>query len=436
LQRAALDPTRTLRGPRKAGHPGGSLPAATMNEGLGGLCPVPASSRERLVEVSACRAVALWRAGEVGDVMFELSALRAACVPALRPPGDSEGSLLTELGGREFRFAVPAVPAVRLTRDTQSLANLWKSISSPPPDWPDPGWSAAVWTALTAPASRVPLIAREGCGQEFAALAVVQMAGHAPVLSIVRVAVARGASKYAQPVIHHASAVVSADLDVMAERLECMFTDALPQARAEALRSAGRAMWLGGDRTVAAVDAAWRDRVEAVCAVMGLRVEIVEEPARRIRSVETALSAGAVPGHLLVWQPMCRGGERLISSFQKRSEDGEVIVLSEAAFPDVLVETRLALAQLGLAEPGTRATTEASRRTPEAGEERFYVKVGGSKVGDVLTCVPDCGHRQWGSDARRKAPRALMGVEQLEGVRPKALFRCAKCAKHRWRARF
>ncbi len=407
-----------------------------MNEGLGGLWPVPASSRERLVEVSACGAVALWRAGEAGDVMFELSALRAACVPALRPPGDSDGPLLAELGGREFRFAVPAVPAVRLTRDIQSLANLWKSISCPPGDRPDPGWPAAVWTALTAPASRVPLIAPAGCGQEFAALAVVEMAGRGPVLSIVRVAVARGASKYAQPVIHHASAVMAADLDVMAERLEDLFTDALPPARSEALRAGGRAVWLGGDRTVAAVDGAWRDRVEAVCAVMGLQVEIIEEPARRIRSVETALAAGAVPGHLLVWQPMCRGGERLISSFQKLSADGEVIVLSEAAFLDVLVETRLALAQLGLAEPGTPAAIEAGRRTPTTGEEWFYVKVGGSKTGDVLIRVPDCGHGQWGSDARRKAPRAVMGVHQLEGVRPKALFRCAKCAKHRWRARF
>ena len=350
--------------------------------------------------------------------MFELSVLRAAWVPALRPPGDSDGSLLAELGGREFRFAVPAVSAVRLTRDAQSLANLWKSISCPPADQPDPGWSAAVWTALTAPASRVPLIVPEGCGQELAALAVVEMAGHAPVLSIVRVAVARGASKYSPSVIHHASAVVAADLDVMAERLECLFMDALPQARSEALRGAGRAMWLGGDRTVAAVDPAWRDRVEAVCAVMGLQVEIVEEPVRRIRSVETALGAGAVPGHLLVWQPMCRGGERLISSFQKLSADGEVVVLSEAAFPDVLVETRLALAQLGLAEPGTGAAMEAGRRMPAAGEERFYVKVGGSKAGDVLTCVPDCGHGRWGSDARRKAPRALMGVQQLEGGPP------------------
>lgn len=368
--------------------------------------------------------------------MFELSALRAACVPAARPPDDSDGSLLAKLGSREFRFAVPAVRAVRLPRDAQSLANLWKLISCPPADRPDAGWPAAVWTALMAPASCVPLVASAGSGQKLAALAVVEMTGRAPVLAIVKIAVTQGESRYAQPVILHASAVVAAGLDGMAEQLEGLFADALPQARSEALRSARRAMWLGGDRTVNAEDAAWRRRVQAVCAVMGLRAEIIEEPARRMRSVETALGTAAVPGHLLVWQPMCRGAERLINSFQKLSADGEVIFLSEAAFPDVLVETRLALVQLGHAEPGARMAMEAGRTAPAAGEERFYVKVGGSKTGDALVSVPDCGHGQWGSDARRKAPRAVMGVQQLEGARPRALFRCAKCTKHRWRARF
>ena len=102
----------------------------------------------------------------------------------------------------------------------------------------------------------------------------------------------------------------------------------------------------------------------------------------------------------------------------------------------MLVETRLALVQLGLAEPDTHAAIERARKAPADGEERFYVKVGGSKVGDMLIPVLDCGHGQWGSDARRKAPRAVMGVQHLEGASPRALHRCGKCAKHRWRARF
>jgi hypothetical protein len=368
--------------------------------------------------------------------MFELSALRAAPVRALMPPGDSDGPAFAELRGREFRFAVPGVPAVRLPRDAQSLANLWKSISYPPADPRDTTWPTAVWTALMAPTSRVPLVAPAGCGHEFAVAAVVEIEENASVLAITKVGMARGASKYAPPVIHHASAVVAEDLDVMVEQLEDLFVDALPQARSEGLRGARRAMWLGGDASVSAVDPAWRNRIEAACVVMGLRAEIIEEPARRIRSVGTGLGSAAAPDYLLVWQPMCRGAERLISTFENLSVEGEVVRLAEAAFPDVLIETRLALAQLGLAEPARVSGSQVSWSRPAACEERFYVKVGGRKAGDILMSVPDCGHGQWGSDARRKAPRAVMGVEELEGVRPKMLFRCAKCTKHRWRARF
>jgi len=369
--------------------------------------------------------------------MFELSALRAACVPAARHPDDSNDPLLACLSGRDFRFAVPAVPAVRLPRDPQSLAKLWDAIARPPADHrQDAGWPGAVWTALTASASRVPLIVPAGCGQEFAALAVVETAGQPSALSIVKVAVAPGASRFSQPVIHQASAVVASELDVMAEHLEKLFVGAIPRARAESLRGADHAMWIGGDSRVAAADAGWRDQVEAVCAVMGLRAEIIEEPGRRVRTVETALGAAAVPSHLLVWQRMCRGADRLITSYQNLAPDGEIVILAEAAFPDALVEARLALIELGLAERVAAPMVDDGHVAPTAGEERFYVKVRGCKAGDVLTLVPDCGHEQWGSDARRKAPRAAKGVELLEKVRPKALFRCAKCTKHRWRARF
>jgi hypothetical protein len=380
--------------------------------------------------------VALWRAEEVGVVMFELSALRAARVSALRPPDDSDSSSFAALRGREFRFAVPAVRAVRLPRDLQSLANLWKSVSCPPDNQPDPAWPAVVWTALMAPTSRVPLTPRPDCGQEFAAAAVVEMGSCPPSLAIVRVGLAAGVPRLAQPAIHHASAVVETDPGAMAERLEHLFLDALPQARSEFLRAGRRAMWLGGDRTVSSADPAWRDRIEAAFAVMGLRVEIVEEPARRIRSLETSLGSSAAPGYLIVWQVMCRNAERLTSAFQAVTAEGEIIRLSSDTYPDVLVEARLALACLGLGEFSSAPRIGDSRSTPAAGEERFYVKVGGSRVGDVLVSVSDCGHGQWGSDTRRKAPRAVMGVERLEGIRPKMLFRCARCTKHRWRARF
>ena len=368
--------------------------------------------------------------------MFELSALRAAQVPALQPPNYSDASSFAALRGREFRIAVPAVRAAHLPRDRQSLANLWKSISCPPAGQPDLAWPTAVWTTLMAPASCIPLTPRMDCGQEFAAVAVAEIPGGTATLAIVRVGLAAGVPKYKQPTIQHASAVVETDPAAMVERLEQLFADALPQARSAALRGGKRAVWLGGDRTVSSASPGWRERIAAAFAVMGLRVEIVEEPSRHVRSIETSMGSAAAPGHLVIWQSMCHNVERLIRSFETVTADGEVIHLLSKTYPDILVEARLALLQLGLAEPSGAARVKNSRGILVAGEERFYVKVGGSKAGDALVSVPDCGHGQWGSDLRRKAPRAVMGVEQLEGIRPKMLFRCARCSKHRWRARF
>jgi len=250
----------------------------------------------------------------------------------------------------------------------------------------------------------------------------------------VKVSLAPRRSKFAQPGVVAASARVVSDVDQMAEQLEELFVRALPQARSAAQRSATRAMWLGGSSAVAATAGAWRARIEAMGAAMGLRIEIVEEPARYVRRVEASLGGAAPPVYLLVWQPMSWGAERLVDTFRRICLDGDVIVLNEATFPDALLEARLALIERGQAEPLVPA--EHSRRAPSAGEERFYIKTGGSKTGDLLVEVADCGHDQWGGDTRRKAPRALMGVERLEGIRPELLFRCAKCSKNRWRARF
>src|SRR5580692_4234787 len=87
-----------------------------------------------------------------GVSTFELSALRAASVPSARPPGGPDSPLLVGVAGREFRFSVPGVPAARLPRDPQAVANLWKSISYPPSGHPEVGWPSAAWTALAAPA--------------------------------------------------------------------------------------------------------------------------------------------------------------------------------------------------------------------------------------------------------------------------------------------
>lgn len=367
--------------------------------------------------------------------MFELGALRAASVSVSGPPNGSDDSALMELAGRQYRFPVPAVPAARLPRDLSSLTALRERICCST-DRADPTWRAAVWTALVAPASVVPLIPFDGAGQEFAAIAVVDRFGHAPALAVVRIALEPTASKWARATVVRATGNVVADPDVMAEELERLFADALPEARATQAHSATRAMWLGGDCTVSADVPKWRTLVEAMGAVMGLRIEVVEDPARRLRTVETALGEAAPPAYLLLWQSMSRGAERLIDLFSRVNPAGEVLVLAEADFQDALVESRLNLMELGLADPTPCTGNVSNRPVPGGSEERFYIKVGGGKSGDALIDVPDCGHGQWGSNVRRKAPRAAMGVELLEGVRPTALFLCARCTKHRWRARF
>lgn len=367
--------------------------------------------------------------------MFDLRALHAAPAPALRPPPDADPSSLAELQGREFRFPMPGIPPARLPRDPQSLANLWKSVSIPESESWGTWWPSAIWTALMTPAARIPLVASDGCGQEFAAASVIDT-GTQPLMAFVRIGLIQGASKYAQPAIHHSFAVVESDLVLMSARLEELFLDALPQARSVAMHGARRAVWIGGDNTVNATDPAWRGKIEAACAVSGLRAEIVEEPARRVRSVRSGLADGALPECLLVWQPKARGAESVVGFYQGLTVEGEIVALPEPVFHDALDHARLALTELYPLRLGSGLHDRTARIPPAPGQDRFYVKVGGSKVGDVLVPVSDCGHGQWGSDARRKAPRAAMGVEMLEGTRPRALFRCARCTKHRWRARF
>ncbi|WP_432824755.1 hypothetical protein [Dactylosporangium sp. CA-092794] len=342
--------------------------------------------------------------------------------------------MLAELAGREFRFAVPGIPPVRLPRDRQSLDNIWKTISHPPAGHAEAAWHPAVWTALTLPTTCIPLTPTQGADRAFASVATVDLPNRTPVLAIVKVSFAAMKSRFAPPVVATASATVVSGVDEMAEQLEELFVQALPQARSAAQRSSNKAIWLGGGSTVAAIDVTWRTRIEAMGAAMGLRIEIVEDPARHVRDVEANLGRATPPAYMLMWRSMSRGAERLVDTFCRICLDGAVVQFDEANFHDALVEARLALIEHGRAEPPINGG--GGRRPPVAGEERFYIKTGGSKAGDRLVEVADCGHEQWGGDARRKAPRALMGVQRLEGVSPESLFRCAKCSKHRWRARF
>src|SRR6266704_389504 len=140
-----------------------------------------------------------------------MRALRARSVGAVQPPNGARDRALIELAGREFRFAVPAVSSARLPRDPQALANFWKSISDPLTQQSEVDWPAAAWTALAAPTSCIPMIPRDGAGQEFAVVSFVDLPDSTSVLSTVNVRLAPTASKFSQPVILSASARVVTD---------------------------------------------------------------------------------------------------------------------------------------------------------------------------------------------------------------------------------
>ena len=190
-------------------------------------------------------------------------------------------------------------------------------------------------------------------------------------------------------------------------------------------------MWLGNDPR--SPGSPLHDSVRALGAVYGLDVEVVRDAHRRAREVAVRL-ADSPPAYLLSWTPHATGCEAALAAFEAASGEGQVIALVERNEADVLLELGLHLDDLGLAEPAPETTAVGD--PPQPGEERFFIKGQGSRVGDVMITVLDCGHGHWGSDARRKAPRAYKGIWAQQGAPPTALFRCEKCTNHRWRARW
>jgi hypothetical protein len=176
-------------------------------------------------------------------------------------------------------------------------------------------------------------------------------------------------------------------------------------------------------------------RVAGVSATFGLQTEVVKDASRHTRQIATRLGAGP-PSYLLVWRPAARGVEPAIAAFRDASAEGELVELDEPTFADALLELRWALGDLGLINGPPEMDIVPAMPPPAAGEERFYIKYRGSKTGDVMIDVADCGHGQWGSDVRRRAPRAYKGIIAGIGAVPRTLYRCAKCTKHRWRARY
>lgn len=341
--------------------------------------------------------------------MFALSRYLASPCPPASTTADPSAFRSTA-----YRF-VGSTPDLRLPKDPSALGRVLQGEDGP--------IASAV---LQTPSGRVPLADADGCRR--AALVSAVGDGTAMALAAVTLTVRPGANKHQQPDLVDAALTTAAVRDAMVDLLAGVWTDALPEARAAWPGSS--AVWLGTDpRDPAGTLPAL---VAALGPAYGLDVEVVRDASRRARQIAVRL-ADHPPDYVFVWARHAAGAERAVDAYEKATEEGEVIRLVETDPADALAELRLHLDDLGLADPPTTGT---GRTAPKAGEERFYVKGHGSAVGDVMIDVTDCGHGQWGSDCRRKAPRAAKGIAAGEGTAPAALFRCKKCTKHRWRARF
>ena len=340
--------------------------------------------------------------------MFGLSGyLEAPCAPTAAD--------LQVLKSRVYRFP-GSIPDLRLPKDPSGLAGL---LAGPEGE--------AAWSALHEPQGRVPLRAPEGRRRVALVTAVAEAAG--VVLARVTLSVVPPAGKHGQPKIADATVDVARNRDAQLTLLRTIWEEADPSARSA---SAGApAVWLGNDPRKPA--SPLLEAVRSLGAAYGLDVEVVRDARRRQREVAVRL-AQSPPAYVLTWTPHAVGCEAAVAAFKAASEEGEVLALVEREEADVLLELGLLLDDLGLAEPSPDGTPPVD--PPKPGEERVFIKGMGSKVGDVMITVPDCGHGQWGSDARRKAPRAYKGIWAQQGAAPTALFRCEKCSKHRWRARW
>lgn len=349
--------------------------------------------------------------------MFAMSALAegASLPPIALVDGKPDLRALPD----EYRFAVPGVAAVRLPKQLELVDQALTDAREAAP---------LLWAALVAPIHRVPLLATSG---ERAFALVVGTAEDGELTTAeARLTIRQGARRYDQSELTAVSFNSARTIDAVSERLEQLWLDADPAARSAT--SSSRAIWLGGNP--ARLLERGEDRIRAVCAVFGLHGEIVADASRYVRQVGVRIGSQP-PGYLIVWRPHAFGVESLVANFQDATE-GEVIELLEPSLEDAILELRWALCDRGLDGKAPPEPEQPSKPKPVSGEERFYIKHFGSKVGDRMIEILDCGHGQWGSDKRAKAPRAFKGIIASVGVEPQAIFKCAKCSKNRWRARF
>jgi hypothetical protein len=338
----------------------------------------------------------------------------------LRPVSrDGDGFDLREMASKEYRFPIQGVPAMRLPKGVTRFADL---LAAAGPD------VSLCWTALTNPVHRVPLLAP--AAQRRAALLVACTTEDKVTVTAVTLGVRPGPRRHSPPEIVEQHVDIVRGQEEIFDLLERVWADADPAAQAAV--NGAPALWLGGDP--AATLSGGATRVAGVCATFDLQAEIVRNASRHSRQIAARIGAAA-PSYLIVWRPEARGVDPATTAFRGASAEGVLIELDEPVLADALLELRWKLADFGLADSEPKGGAQPAT-PPAAGEERFYIKHHGSKVGDVMIEVNDCGHGQWGSNVQRLAPRAYKGIAAGVQARPQALFRCAKCSKHRWRARY
>ena len=351
--------------------------------------------------------------------MFSLPALLAS--PHPHPPGAPLGGVdPRSLAKKEYKFAAVAVPALRLPAGADAITDLLTSLSTG-----DDVLDGAVLATLRQPATGIPLTDDEEGSRRLALLAAVEVPAGIALVEI-RLDVERPAGKFAPVTWARGTVAVHLNRDSMLDALIVLYADAAPEARAKHATSVS--IWIGANGTELDKFGDWRTDLKAILAAHGYAAEINEQASRYKREIRSRLGSHPTPALVVMWNPHAYGAQDVLDAVQ---DDADVVTLDETDYHDMLVELRMFLGELT-----SPADLQGMHEVATAGETRYYIKHYGSAAGDVMIVVTDCEHGQWGSDNKRKAPRALKGIGNLEQRVPKDLHKCKLCSKNRWRARF
>ena len=268
------------------------------------------------------------------------------------PAGQLRTGLVNELRGRTYRVPVRAQPAVRLPRSPEVLGQL---IDAALP--PEAGPNTAVVAAralLCSPQRLIPLHARPLEHRLGLVVAIDDVAADVVRVGIAGLTVHLAPQKQAPPPDASLNTAWSTDREEAAGHLEDLWIAAVPAARAETRHRLRPAWWLGGSISQhPTLPADWVDQLEAVAAVQGFALEVIQAPAM---PAVAARVQGAPPDVLLEWSPYTRNEkvQAVIARFRAARPSAPVISIDERKFRDAVQ-----LARWHLAEEEERRLDEA-----------------------------------------------------------------------------